>query len=394
MTDITIRRLAGDEMLEAMYSLTSYALHASPPLTNQAEWNEIVRPRQDVTYMALFEDGAPASGAAATAMIQNVRGKLFAAHGVWGVATAPAARRNGYCRRAMAALLAAGRADGQAFSTLYPFRESFYERLGYVTFPLARIARFAPSTLEPLLARTLNGRIERCLVGDGFDAYRAYLARMRMRTHGMGFFLHGDRAAAARNRLWLAQATVGGEPVGLMLYELKGEEPTQFLLRAVRFYYETSQGRYLLLQWIARHIDQADRVELLLAPAEQPETWLADMQVKSESDIRPAMGRLLDVAQIGGMMTGPGCFTARISDPLCPWNEGVWQFEAVDGALRVSMGERPDCDLTIQGLTALVYGTHDPGDFAVRGWGNPSPAVQMAMRALFPPQIPYLHERF
>jgi hypothetical protein len=50
--------------------------------------------------------------------------------------------------------------------------------------------------------------------------------------------------------------------------------------------------------------------------------------------------------------------------------------------------------LTDQRLAALVYGTHDPGDFAVRGWGDPSPAVQAAMRALFPPQIPYLHERF
>jgi hypothetical protein len=215
-----------------------------------------------------------------------------------------------------------------------------------------------------------------------------------MRTHCMGFFLHGDRTAAARNRFWLAQALVGGEPVGLMLYELKGEEPTQFLLRALRFYYETSQGRYLLLQWIARHIDQADRAELWLAPAEQPETWLADMQLKTESDIRAAMGRVLDVAQIGGMTAGSGCITARISDPLCPWNEGVWQFEAVDGALRVSAGERPDCGLTIQGLAALVYGTHDPGDFTIRGWGDPSPAVQAAMRALFPPHIPYLHERF
>ncbi len=42
MTDIVIRQLAGEEMLEAMYSLTSYALHASPPLTNQDEWNEMM----------------------------------------------------------------------------------------------------------------------------------------------------------------------------------------------------------------------------------------------------------------------------------------------------------------------------------------------------------------
>ena len=65
MPDIAIRRLEGDEKLEAMYSLNAYALHASPPLTNKEEWEGIVRPRQGVTYMALFEDGVPASGAPA-----------------------------------------------------------------------------------------------------------------------------------------------------------------------------------------------------------------------------------------------------------------------------------------------------------------------------------------
>ncbi len=213
----------------------------------------------------------------------------------------------------------------------------------------------------------------------------------------MGFFVHADRASAARNRFWLAQAVVAGQTVGLMLYDLKGEQETKFCFRAMRFYYETSQARYLLLQWIARHVDQADRVELWLAPAEQPETWLADMQVKTESDIRAPMGRVLDVARLGGMATGPGGFTARLSDPLCPWNEGVWRFESANGELRVvrvAASEQPDCALTIQGLTALVYGTHDPDDFAIRGWGDPSPDVQEAMRTMFPPMIPHLHERF
>jgi hypothetical protein len=397
MPDTIVRRLEGAEKLEAMYRLNAYALHASPPLTNKEEWEGIVRPRQGVTYVALFEDGVPASGAACTAMIQNVRGKLFGAHGVWGVATAPAARRNGYCRRAMAALLVAGRDEGQAFSTLYPFRESFYERLGYVTFPLPRIARFAPSAVTPLLGRDLGGRVELSLIGDGYDAYRDYLAAIRLRTHGMGFFVHPDRASAARNRSWLARALVEEQPAGLMLYDLKGETETRYQLRAMRFYYDTAQGRYLLLQWIARHVDQADRVELWLAPSEQPETWLADLGVKTESDIRAPMGRVVDVAQLGGMSVGPGCFTARLSDPLCPWNEGVWRFESAHGVLRVaraSTDDQPDCRLTIQGLTGLLYGTHDPGGFAIRGWGDPLPAVQAVMRAMFPPLAPHLHERF
>lgn len=384
-------------MLEVMYGLNAYSLHASPPLTNQEEWNQIVRPRKGVTYCALFEDGRPASGVASTAMVQNVRGKLFDAGGVWGVSTAPAARRKGYCRQTLAAVLAAGRADGQVFSNLYPFRESFYQRLGYVTFSLPRIAKFAPSAVTPLLGRDLGGRVEVALIGAIYDAYRDYLTRLRPRTHGMGFFVHPDWASANRNRFWLAQAVAGGQVVGLMLYDIKGEEETKFLFRGLRFYYDTAQGRYLLLQWIARHVDQADRVELWLAATEQPETWLADLAVKTESEIRAPMGRVLDVARLGGMQVGPGRFTARINDPLCPWNEGSWRFESANGELRVervTASEEPDCALTIQGLTALVYGTHDPGDFAIRGWGDPARNMQTTLRMLFPQMVPHLHERF
>lgn len=397
MPDIQIRCLEVDELIEAMYGLNAYALHASPPLTNREEWEGIVRPRQGVTYMASFENGVPASGAASTAMVQNVRGKLFDANGVWGVASAPASRRNGYCRQTIAALLASGRDDGQVFSTLYPFRESFYERLGYVTFPACLIARFTPAAVTPLLRRDLGGRVEQSLISGVYDRYRDYLARMRLHTHGMGFFVHADRASARRNRFWLAQAMVAGRTVGLMLYELKGDEPTMFCFRAIRFYYDTAQGRYLLLQWIARHVDQADRAELWLAPAERPETWLADLAVKTETEVRAPMGRVLDVARLGGMATGPGRFTARLSDPLCPWNEGVWRFESANGELQtapLAAEGQPDCHLTVQGLTGLVYGTHDPEDFAFRGWGAPSLAVQATMRTMFPPLAPHLHERF
>ncbi len=114
--------------------------------------------------------------------------------------------------------------DGQVFSNLYPFRESFYERLGYVTFPLTRIAKLAPSAVPPLMDHDLGGRIELTLIGDGYDMYREYLARMRQRTHGMGLFVLGDRAAA-RAQPHLAGAGDGkGETVGLMLYDLKGDE--------------------------------------------------------------------------------------------------------------------------------------------------------------------------
>jgi hypothetical protein len=83
------------------------------------------------------------------------------------------------------------------------------------------------------------------------------------------------------------------------------------------------------------------------------------------------------------MQVGSGCFSARITDPLCQWNAALWRFGSSDGALQVTRADEADCYLSIQALRALVYGAHDPDDFAIRGWGNPSPAVQAVMRAMF-----------
>jgi len=331
-----------------------------------------------------------------TAMTQNVRGALLGMGGVWGVSTHPAARRKGYSRQLMARLLDAMRASGKPLSGLYPFRESFYERLGYTSLPQVRKARFAPSTLAPLLKVDLGGEVDLTLIGDGYETYLDYVRQMQQHTHGMAMFDVGDVVSAQRNRFWMALATADREPVGLMLYDLRGEKETEFNLRATRFYYRTSQGKYLLLQWIARHIDQANRVELWLAPFELPETWLADMNVTVETAYFTPLGRVVDVPQIGarGVQAGPGCFSARITDPLCPWNEGAWRFETVDGVLQVSPAEHADCTLSIQALATLLYGTHDPGDFAFRGWGDPSPQVQETMRAMFPRMLPHMHEFF
>lgn len=103
---------------------------------------------------------------------------------------------------------------------------------------------------------------------------------------------------------------------------------------------------------------------------------------------------MLDVEKISGMSVGEGSFSARIIDPLCLWNEGAWRFEGCDGKLQESKTSRGDCELTIQGLTALVSGIHDPQDFSFRDWGNPDPTLQAVQLKIFPKMCLYLHENF
>ena len=391
---ITVRRLQGEEMLDTLYVQNQYAFHPSPPFQNKEEWLSFVRGRKGITCYAAFEADKPLSIAASSAMTQNMRGKLFPASGVWGVATSPTARRKGYCREVMGSLLNAEREAGKVFTNLYPFRESFYERMGYVAFPLTKIAHCAPASLAPLLKMDLEGQLEQKLISEGFDAYRAYLVQMRQSCHGMSFFDFPDPNAINRNALWAGLAMFSGQLEGVLLYRTQGEEVGKFNFSAVRFYYQTSRARYLMLNWIARHVDQADRAELWLPADEYPETWLADIQVKVESAIRPAMCRVLDVEKMDGMQAGEGSFSARISDPVCPWNEGNWLFEGHAGVLRVSRATRADCTLTIQGLSALAAGTHAPQDFPLRGWGEAAPELQQIQQGMFPRRCPYMHEMF
>jgi predicted acetyltransferase len=103
---------------------------------------------------------------------------------------------------------------------------------------------------------------------------------------------------------------------------------------------------------------------------------------------------VLDIEKIGGMNVGEGSFSAQIIDPLCPWNEGTWKFESNDGKLEVRNTSKAECQLTVQGLTALIAGAHDPQDFPLRGWGDPKPALQTRMRTMFPNANPFMHENF
>jgi predicted acetyltransferase len=294
----------------------------------------------------------------------------------------------------MASLFSADKESGKVFSNLYPFRESFYERMGYVSFPLTKTARLTPLSLSLVLKMDLEGEIRLQYIGETYDTYREYLVEMRQSTHGMAIFDIGDRARANQNLLWTAIAEFDGKIEGLMLYRILGEEVTKFNFVASRFYYKTSRARYLLLSWIARHVDQADRVELWLPDDEYPETWLVDIQVKVETTIHAAMSRVLDVEKISGMNVGDGSFSARIIDPLCPWNEGCWHFESYDGKLRTSRTSKAECELAIQGLTALIAGIHDPQDIPLRNWGNPDSALQSIQRGMFPRMSPFLHEVF
>ncbi|MDQ3657111.1 MAG: sterol carrier protein domain-containing protein, partial [Chloroflexota bacterium] len=170
-------------------------------------------------------------------------------------------------------------------------------------------------------------------------------------------------------------------------------------LKADTFYYTTAAARYQLLAWIGRHVDQVSEAVIELGPEEYPELWYRDLVAQSSTvykDAWPApMGRVISVTGIDGIAAGAEAEIAlTLVDDQCPCNNGVWTLSGGGGVLAVREGGDPACHLTIQGLSALVWSGIDPATFPFRGWGDPDPAAQGTLRALFPKVFPVLNEKF
>ena len=394
---IEIREVSAEEYVDIGLPIGQYAFGASPQEPNLDEARRNLPYYEHAHSFIGYAEGKAQAALTSFEMTQNVRGAVRPMGGIGGVASMPAGRRQGIVRRMFAHVFGHYRDAGVPISSLYPFRDSFYERLGYAGFPHPRYLSLDPSSLAPLVRHPIPGTCEQVTIRNGFEAWRAFLERHQQHTHGFAL-KHRSNAAQLRdeNAWWLALARCQGEVVGAMQFRITGYGGK---LIADTFYADSSIGRYLLLDWVGRHADQVKEAIIEVASDAYPELWYRDVEATVSSKVEHAwtgaMGRVVDVAKLGGIAAGEGEVTVEIRDPLCPWNDGTFTFRGDGGTLSVTpSGAEPATELTIQAVSALVFTGHDPADFPFRGWGDPDAATQAALRAIFPPAVPDIHEKF
>lgn len=378
------------------FDVNHYAFGATPSARNPDDARKRIPYLADATAIAAFEGGQPQATAVVHSMTQHVRGRILPMGGIGGVASLPAGRRMGTVRKLMAYGFEVMRDHGEPVSALYPFRDSFYERLGYAGFPKPRYVKVVPEALGSLVRMPKPGDIEQLPMSEGFNAWRGFLETYQRNHHGFSLKALsnavGDRD---ENAAWIASVCEHGEITGAMTFRITGYTGS---LHAETFYYQTSAARYQLLDWIGRHVDQVKDAWIKLGPQEFPELWYGDLKAEIGTTFELAwpapMGRIVSVAKLGGLEAGDGRIAIDLFDELCPWNSTVWTLTGAGGALAVEPGGTPECRITIQALSALVFSGHDPADFLYRGWGEPDTESQETLRSLFPPAFPVLHEQF
>ncbi|MCW6005998.1 GNAT family N-acetyltransferase [Micromonospora sp. CPCC 205371] len=397
-----IRQILGDERLTTSFPLQAYAFGPSPSDSSAAEFGRAL-PYHDGNHTLVVEDGATTlATASAIPMWQNLRGTVLPMAGVAWVATHPMARRLGHSHALMVRLLGEMREAGHVISALYPFRTSFYQRLGYASLPMARTVTFPVADLEPLLGVDLPGEVDWQPMDTGYDAFRQFNRRLLGERHGFALFPE-HHAAGLRDRRdrWVVTATVDEEVVGAVTYRIAGQGGD---LRADDLLTSGPRGRALLLRFFAHHIDQVSNVVLTAAPDELPELWAPDLRVRTEAEVSfpgapPPMARVLAVEGLRGIAVGPGRVSVDLVDD--PFIAGRYLFEGSGGRLEVtrtdvtpgrgsSQASGPSATLTSAGLAALVFGALDPLDLAAQRLGSASTEAAAELRSLLPRDTPYL----
>ncbi|MHA2357777.1 MAG: GNAT family N-acetyltransferase [Candidatus Heimdallarchaeaceae archaeon] len=395
MAKIEIKEFKGEEMDHAI-DLAFYAFAPSP---GSSEKMQQLKPyfKEDTAYV-LYEDDNPVSALVCKPIPQNVRGVIKSMCGIQNVATHPEARRKGYSKKLMVEAFDYMKRNNIVFSTLYPFKEAFYERLGYITFPQIRTAEITASNLEPLISLDINGYVERIEIKNGFEVYKKFLHQVREQIHGMGVKADAElERVKNESPYWLAVAKEDKEVLGIMTYKI-----TSFWkeIKVRDFYYLNSQGKYLLLKFLAKHADQVKEIHLPIRPNEFPETWINDTfwgekgKIKSRDWVPCPMGRVVIIEEINGLIVGTGKISIKITDDFCEWNNNVFTFESKDGILHVDKSENYDCELSIQGLSAIIYGNYNLDDFSFKSWGDLNEESKEKIKQLFPQYSPHLHADF
>ena len=394
MDNIEIKEFVGQE--DEAIEMAFYAFYATP---GDVESIKKLAPYfKDDTSFILYADSKPVSAIICKPIPQNVRGTIKTMCGIQNVATNPEARRKGYSKILMIKSFEHMKEKDYAFSTLYPFKESYYEKFGYISFPQIRTAIFKPKQIEVLLEKDLPGEVERYSFTDGFEIYEKYIKEIQRSLHGMGI-KHTTEIIRYKEsaKEWVAVAQSEGNIVGIMTYRITGFWKE---LKVRDFFYTNSLGKYLLLQFLAIHSDQVKEIHITIKPEEYPETWINDAfwgdngKIISREWVPSCMGRIIQIEKISGIEGGEGEVSIKVSDEYCEWNNKIFKLKSNNGKLEVTEDDEADCELTIQGLSAIVYGCYNLDDFQFKNWGNLTEDIKSKIEKLFPKKAPSLHADF
>ncbi|MHA1454221.1 MAG: sterol carrier protein domain-containing protein, partial [Promethearchaeota archaeon] len=147
----------------------------------------------------------------------------------------------------------------------------------------------------------------------------------------------------------------------------------------IRFYPKTVAGKHALFHFVYLHSEQLVKAAFQLLPHQDNfQSWIQD-HIKTE--IKQHLISMVRINIVEGLfdeMSVPDVdyevynedISFEVQDPMCEWNNGILKLWEKDGVLHSKLfpNESVDTKITIEGLSALLYGTMTVEEVEYFGW--------------------------
>ncbi|MFW9802034.1 MAG: enhanced intracellular survival protein Eis [Candidatus Thorarchaeota archaeon] len=394
-----IRRATEDDF-DTIAELERY-VYSLPP-----DYIEMSRERFPYTFddhYLLEDDEIAVASSRLIPLQQNLRGTWKKMGAIAMVTSYPETRRRGHIRKLMNYMFQAMHDDGYASSVLYPFKDTFYGAFGYVNCPPRLRVIANPSHLSRWQLPE-GYSVKRLSMKEASDFYKSLYKAIGAETHG---------ATARSEKRWNELTTASrieiaavfgptGNPEGIMLYQHKGF--SDFLgdanvgsMTVREWYWSNNSAKSALLNFVYLHADQLVRATLPANPLKDDYyQWIEGRNILELKTGLTYMARCIDVqnALEGLPAKSDGQLTFQVTDPLCKWNNQTFWVDASGGSMKVEpIGEaETSTSLTIEGISALLYGTLNADDLTSYSWisGN----VPGLLKDWFPKKYIWMYEDF
>ncbi len=396
---------------DEIVTLLKYAYDEPPPaLEHFKKWWEVIYKEHYIGAL----NGEIVTSLRSIPFDQNVRGVFKKSAGVGMVATYPEVRRKGYTRDLMKYAFVKMKDQGILTSSLTPFKDSYYMQFGYVNAKPAQFIELNPIWFRRWSKMPKGYSIKRLQVMDGAEELR------QCQEYVVSKFNGGVKRPDVRweeltkgNPSWLVLVYNSKKKLeGAMTYGISGYGFKIFgddnvgRINRIRFYPKTLAAKHALYHFVYLHAEQLVKAAFPILPHDTNfESWIMDHLKTEIKQHIISMVRIINVDTVFDEISVPDVdyeqyneeISFEVQDPICEWNNGILKLWERDGKLQSKFfpNESLDTKITIDGLSALLYGTMTIEEVEYFGWAKNLPKTDIdVLDSWFPRREYYCTEFF
>lgn len=375
---ITYRRATVDEMAEVMHARqVAFGGSTAVGLVRRRVERSLVYPAE---RLCAYDGGDPIAQLVIVPTEMRWNRRTIAASGVTDVFTIPSHRRRGILRELMRRAFSDMRDAGQAVTILEASMAAIYQRFGWAVAYTGLACDVDPRNLHFVAEIPVAGQVRlvtaeqaRPVIAEAYQRFIEPRTLPLVRSDREWTYALWSLEAEA-TPLLVAVYEEGNEALGYSIYGIgqHGERRAGAgqRLTVQELVWNNPAAHRALMQYLASY-DLVDSVVIFGMPLDDP--LFQQVEEPRLLHLRAYDGALARIVEVERALAargydGVGRVVLNVVDEDAPWNTGIWELEAEQGAGLVKRtSAEPQLHLTPRALCLLVSGTWSATTLARNG---------------------------